>query len=131
MTLIIHNSIIQMYQERCALIQLIYEVMLMAENEIKLSDSRHYRTNPDFILRKISGEAVLVPTGDTVFGNSMISVNETFTYLWELFSEPVTIPEALAKAKEDYEDPSGEMEAQILQFIAESIQYGMIIEEED
>ena len=103
----------------------------MAENEIKLSDSRHYRTNPDFILRKISGEAVLVPAGDSVFGNSMISVNETFTYLWELFSEPVTIPEVLSKAKEMYDDPSGEMEAQILQFIAESIHYGMILEEEE
>lgn len=95
------------------------------------NDLHRYRTNSDFILRKISGEAVLVPTGDTVFGNSMISVNETFTYLWELFSEPVTIPEALAKAKEDYEDPSGEMEAQILQFIAECVHYGMIIEEEE
>ena len=71
----------------------------MAENEIKLSDSRHYRTNPDFILRKISGEAVLVPPGDTGFGNSMISVNETFTYLWELFSEPMTIPEALQRRR--------------------------------
>ena len=95
------------------------------------NDLHRYRTNSDFILRKISGEAVLVPTGDSIFGNSMISVNETFTYLWELFSEPVTIPEALAKAKEDYEDPSGEMEAQILQFIAECVHYGMIIKEEE
>ena len=95
------------------------------------NDPHRYRTNSDFILRKISGEAVLVPTGDSIFGNSMISVNETFTYLWELFSEPVTIPEALAKAKEDYEDSSGEMEAQILQFIAECVHYGMIFKEEE
>ena len=59
----------------------------MADKKIELKPSHRYRTNPDFILRKISGEAVLVPTGDSVFGNSMISVNETFTYLWELFSE--------------------------------------------
>lgn len=103
----------------------------MAENHIKLDFCRCYRTNPDFILRKISGEAVLVPTGESVFGNSMISVNETFTFLWELFSEPVTIPEVLSKAKEIYDDPSGEMEAQILSFIAECIHYGMIIEEEE
>ena len=76
----------------------------MAEKTIKLNMSRRYRTNPDFILRKISGEAVLVPTGDSVFGNSMISVNETFTYLWE---------------------------TQILSFIAECVHYGMILEEEE
>lgn len=103
----------------------------MAENEIKLSDSRHYRTNPDFILRKISGEAVLVPTGDTVFGNSMISVNETFTWLWEAFAEPVTILEVVAKAKETFEDPCDEMEKQILSFVADTFSYGMIIEEEE
>ena len=103
----------------------------MPEKMIIYRDEIHrYRTNPDFILRRISGEAVLVPTGDTVFGNSMISANETFTYLWELFSDPVTISEALAKAKEDYEDPSGEMEAQILSFVADCIRYGMILEEE-
>lgn len=66
-----------------------------------------------------------------MFGNSMISVNGTFAYLWELFSEPITIPQVLEKAKEDYEDPSGEMEKEILSFIAECIHYGMIIEEEE
>ena len=116
------DSYVRMQQER--------EVMTMAGEAIKLDAGRRYRTNPDFILRKISGEAVLVPTGDSLFGNSMISVNETFTFLWELFSEPVTIPEVLSKAKEMYDDPSGEMEAQILQFIAECVRYGMILEEE-
>ena len=101
------------------------------EKAVFLSSEHHYRTNPDFVLRKISGEGVLVPTGDSVFGNSMISVNETFAYLWEIFGEPVTIPEVLAKAKEDFEDPSGEMEAQILSFVAECVHYGMIIKEEE
>lgn len=103
----------------------------MAEKTIIYLDGIHrYRTNPDFVLRKISGEAVLVPTGDSAFGNSMISANETFTYLWELFSEPVTVSEVLVKAKEDYEDPSGEMEAQILRFVADCIRFGLILEEE-
>ena len=103
----------------------------VAKIKIELSNTRRYQTHPDFILRKISGEAVLVPTGESMFGNSMISVNGTFAYLWELFSEPITIPQVLEKAKEDYEDPSGEMEKEILSFIAECIHYGMIIEEEE
>ena len=103
----------------------------VADIKIELNDTRRYQTNPDFILRKISGEAVLVPTGDSKFGNSMISVNATFAYLWERFTDPVTISEVLEQAKADYEDPSGEMEEQILSFIADCIHYGMIIEEEE
>lgn len=103
----------------------------MVADAVNLNGTHRYRTNPDMILRKISGEAVLVPTGESVFGNSMISVNETFTYLWELFEEPVLIKQVLEKAKEDFADPSGEMEQNILSFIAECIQYGMIIEEEE
>lgn len=103
----------------------------VADIKIELSNTCRYQTNPDFVLRKISGEAVLVPTGDTRFGNSMISVNASYAYLWELFAEPITIPEVLEKAKEDFEDPSGEMEHNILSFIAESLHYGMIIEEEE
>ena len=102
----------------------------MATNEITLDRLRRYCTNPEFVLRKISGEGVLVPTGESVFGNSMISVNETFAYLWDLFGEPVTIPEALEKAKEDFEDLSGEMETHIMSFVAECVHYGMLIEEE-
>ena len=106
--------------------------MVVPENIVIYRDDQHrYRTNSDFILRKISGEAVLVPTGDSLFGNSMISANETFAYLWELFSEPVTIAEALTKAKDDYEDPLCEMEVQILGFVADCIRYGMILEEEE
>ena len=102
----------------------------MAANEISMDSSRCYRTNPDFILRKISGEAVLVPTGDSPMGNSMITVNETFEFLWELFEEPITAAQALAKAQEVYEDNTGEMQMHIFAFIRDCVKYGMIIEEE-
>ena len=103
----------------------------MAVNEISMDSGRRYRTNPDFILRKISGEAVLVPIGDTPVGNSMISVNETFTFLWELFAEPIPVAAALKKAQEIYEDPTGDMGKHILSFVADCVRYGMIIEEEE
>ena len=103
----------------------------MAANEIAMDSPRRYRTNPDFILRKISGEAVLVPTGDSPMGNSMISVNETFVFLWELFAEPITAAEALAKTREEYEDSTGGMQMHILSFIRDGVTYGMIIKEEE
>ena len=92
--------------------------------------SPRWRTSDDFLLRRIAGEAVLVPVGDTPIGNGMITVNETFCFLWELFSEPTTLEEAVAKAKEEYEDEAGEIEAHIVSFLLDCTKYGMIIEEE-
>lgn len=89
-----------------------------------------YKTSPNFILRRISGEAVIVPVGDCAFGNSMISVNETYAFLWELFSEPRTLAEAVAMAREEYDAPEGELEVHIFKFVDESLKYGIISKEE-
>lgn len=103
---------------------------MSGNNMISLESSRRYRTSPNFILRRILEEAVLVPVGDTPFGNSMITVNETFCFLWELFSEPITLAEAVRKAKEEYEDNAGEIEAHVQSFLQDCVNYGMISEED-
>ena len=94
-------------------------------------DARRWRTSENFLLRRIAGEAVLVPVGDTAMGNSMITVNETFGFLWELFSQGATFEQAVAKAKEEYEDMSGQIEAHVASFLHDCTKYGMIIEEEN
>ena len=39
---------------------------------------RKYKANPDFLLREVAGEAVLIPVGEAgVFENSVISLNDT------------------------------------------------------
>lgn len=103
---------------------------MSGKNEISLDRSCRYRTSSNFILRRILGEAVLVPTGDTPFGNSMITANETFCFLWELFAEPTTLAEAVQKAKEEYEDNAGEIEAHVQSFLQDCIKHGMISEED-
>ena len=52
---------------------------------------KKYRANPDFLLREVAGEAVLIPIGEAgVFENSVISLNDTCSFLWKLFQEPRT-----------------------------------------
>ena len=92
--------------------------------------SVRWRTSENFLLRRIAGEAVLVPVGDTAVGNSMITVNDSFCFLWELFSQGATFDEAAARAKEAYEDVSGEIENHILSFLHDCTKYGMLIKEE-
>lgn len=56
-----------------------------------MSESVKFYRNPDFILREIGGESLLVPVGqNNAFDNSMITLNETFVYLWKLFQKPIT-----------------------------------------
>ena len=92
-------------------------------------DTRRWRTSDQFLLRKIAGEAILVPVGDTRIGNGMITVNDTFCFLWELFGTPRTFAEAVAAAKEEYEDQAGEIEAHIAAFLRDCVRYEMILEE--
>ena len=61
---------------------------------------KKYRANPDFLLREVAGEAVLIPVGEAgVFENSVISLSDTCSFLWKLFQEPHTEEEVIAEAK--------------------------------
>lgn len=91
---------------------------------------RKYKANPDFLLREVAGEAVLIPVGEAgVFENSVISLNDTCSFLWKLFQEPRTEEEVIAEAKTEYSDPDGEMEQGIKSFIEEYVKYGLLKEE--
>ena len=96
----------------------------------KEGDVRMFKANPDFILREVAGEAVLVPVGEAgIFENSVISLNETCRFLWQLFQQPRAMEDVIAEAKKEYSDPDGEMEQGIKDFIREYLQYGLLKEE--
>lgn len=90
-----------------------------------------YFSNPDYLLRKIAGEAVLVPTGSNAEKfNGMITLNDTCSFLWEFFQTPHTISEAVDAAKEIYQDDTGSLESDISGFVTESVTLGYFKEEE-
>ena len=91
---------------------------------------RMFKANPNFLLRDVAGEAVLVPVGEAgIFENSVISLNETCRFLWQLFQEPRTVEDVIAEARKEYSDPDGEMEQGIYDFIREYLKYGLLKEE--
>ena len=90
------------------------------------------KANPNFLLREVAGEAVLVPVGEAgIFENSMISLNETSSFLWKLFQEPRTEEEVIAEARKEYSDPDGEMEDGIHSFVNEYLRVGLLLEERE
>lgn len=93
-------------------------------------EDKMFKANPNFLLRDVAGEAVLVPVGEAgIFENSLISLNETCRFLWQMFQEPKTVEEVVAEARKEYSDPNGEMEQGIKDFVREYVKYGLLKEE--
>ncbi len=91
---------------------------------------RMYRANPNFLLREVAGEAVLIPIGEAgIFENSVISLNDTCRFLWQQFQEARSVEDVIAEAKKEYSDPDGEMEQGIKDFVKEYLKYGLLKEE--
>ena len=88
-----------------------------------------YQVNPNFVLREIAGEALLVPVGEPgMFVNSMVSLNVTSLFLWKQFTKPNTIDNVIRQAQEAFDDPSGKMEDEIRQCVLEYVKTGLFRE---
>lgn len=91
-------------------------------------------TNPDFILREIGDECVLVPVvEDGPFQNTMLNMNETAAYLWRQFKKGATPAEVLEIARHEYEgeggDPASIVEG-VYRYVLESVSLDLLRPEE-
>ena len=90
---------------------------------------KRYKANPNFLLREIGGEYVLVPIGEVgALSNSVISLNESCQFMWQQFLTSKTIAEVVKEAKNEYDDPSGRMEQEIYECVAAYVQHGLLQE---
>ena len=87
-----------------------------------------YQVHPEFVLREIGDEAVLVPVGDANdFENCVISLNDTYCFIWKKFQEPNTIEAVTAQALEQYEAPEGLIELQVKEAVEELIKRSVLV----
>ena len=56
-----------------------------------------------FVLRKVGGDNIVVPTGDTLDLNMMVTLNETGRFLWEKLEKGAEAEELVAALLEEYE----------------------------
>ena len=63
------------------------------------------KINPDFVLRELLGEYILIPNGDAAlkYGTAMMSVNEMGKVILDLLPEVDTEEELAAKVAQEYE----------------------------
>ena len=56
-----------------------------------------------FILREIGGEIMVIPSGDELDLNMMITLNETGRFLWERLEEGTTVDNLVSALLDEYE----------------------------
>ena len=101
---------------------------VLLENGL-LEHKKCYRANPDFLLREIAGEALLMPTGTAMSGR-MLPVTETAAFIWRQLETPKTVQDIICAAREVYTDEENALEAQIREFIKEHTKSGLVLEVE-
>lgn len=93
-------------------------------------NEKKFRVKGDLLLREVAGQSVLIPVGEISEKlNGMITLNETFRFIWEQFKEPHTIEEVLEKTLEEYDGDAEVIRQDIQNFVAESLKYNFMIEE--
>ena len=77
-----------------------------------------YKLKEGFILRKIAGENIIIPSGQDLDLNMMITVNETGCFLWERLQKGAEVNELTDAVLEEYDVDREHAEASVKNFIA-------------
>ena len=71
-----------------------------------------------FILREVAGEHVVIPTGDALDLNMMITLNETGCTLWKRLEQEAELSDLTAALLAEYEVDESTAAAAAEQFVA-------------
>lgn len=76
------------------------------------------RLKDGFLLRKVAGEYVVVPTGDSMVDfKAMISLNETGAFLWEQLTSDKTEQQLVETLLGEYDVDSKVAELDVAEFV--------------
>ncbi len=78
--------------------------MTQPQTDFSLTPGARYRIREGYILRRIAGDPVIVPIApDSPLTNAMMTPNDSAAFLWEVFTEPATLDQAVEKGLQEYE----------------------------
>ena len=79
-----------------------------------------------FILREVAGNTVVIPSGDTLDLNMMITLNETGRFLWERLEQGAEEAQLVAALLEEYDVQEETAKAHVSKFLAEMEHHGFL-----
>ncbi len=91
-----------------------------------------YKTNPDYVVRTVSGLAVIVPISEKCPKfNGMMKLNPVGLFLWNLFSEGCCISRACSAVAKKYAVPKETAFKDINDFVSNLEQHKLIFKCKD
>lgn len=80
-----------------------------------------------FILRSVAGETVVVPTGNDLDLNMMITLNETGKFLWQRLEQGAEESELVAALLGEYDVDEQTAEAHVTAFVKKLNDHGFLM----
>ena len=80
-----------------------------------------------FIMREIGGDTMVLPSGDELDLNMMITLNETGKFLWVRLQEGTTMEALVADVLKEYDAEEAEVKVQVEKFVGKLDENGFLI----
>ena len=81
---------------------------------------------PDFLLREVAGQTVVIPMGDALNLNTMITLNETGKFLWQQLEQETTEDAVVAALLAEYDVDEAAATAHVSAFVAKLNDNGIL-----
>lgn len=86
------------------------------------------QVRPDFLLREVAGERILVPVGEAALSlHGMICLSESGALLWEKLHEPCTMRTLVDALLAEYEVDRDTAAADVREFLGKLEQHGVLL----
>jgi hypothetical protein len=79
-----------------------------------------------FLLREIAGQTVVLPSGDVLDLNMMITLNETGRFLWERLEKGSNEQELVDAILEEYEIDEAGAKKHVAEFVKKLNEFGFL-----
>ena len=79
-----------------------------------------------FLLRQVAGQTVVLPCGDVLDLNMMITLNETGAFLWERLQEETDEAALVAALLGEYDVDEDTAKASVAAFVAKLNEHGFL-----
>ena len=80
-----------------------------------------------FIMREIGGDTMVLPSGDELDLNMMITLNDTGKFLWVRLQEGTTMEALVADVLKEYDAEEAEVKLQVEKFVGKLNENGFLI----
>lgn len=81
-----------------------------------------------YLLRQVAGQTVVLSMGDDMDLNTMITLNETGTFLWERLQNETDVDQLVAALLKEYDVDEATARACVIAFVGKLEQHGFLAE---